>query len=303
MEIYRKIIITTLFILWISSQLKSQTDLSRYQFRETIDLINYVESAADYFSVKGEEAFWDFDKKDSKWFFGNRYLFLYTLDGICVFHPVNKELQGQNVISLVDMNQKPVIQYIIDIASRLEKPNGWVHYLWAERGEIFPSWKSAYIMRVEGPDGIPYAIGSGTYDIRIEKEFMVEIVDSAANLVAIDGEKAFDILMDKNSIFYFSDIYVFVISMEGKAIVDPAFPGLEGRNLIDFQDATGKYVVQDMIEKLQDTDRAFIAYMWPKPGQSKLSKKILYARKVTYNDKSVIIGSGIFQINPIWNKF
>jgi signal transduction histidine kinase len=287
----------------ISNQLISQSDLSNYQFRETVELINYVENAAEYFSDKGKEAFWDFGKQDSKWFYGNRYLFLYSFDGVCVFHPVNKELQGQNVIHLEDMNHKPVIQYIIDIVTRPNNPKGWVHYLWAERGEIFPSWKSAYVMKVEGPDGTPYAIGSGTYDIRFEKQFMVDIVDSAASLIASEGESAFEQLMDKKSIYYFKDIYVFVISPEGKAIVDPAFPGRRDRDLIYFQDRAGKYVVQEIIEKLEHQDRTFMAYIWPQAGQSKLSKKIIYARKVIYDGGSVIVGSGIFQINPIWNKF
>lgn len=303
MAIYLKIFYALLFVQLICNQALSQSDLSQYQFRETIELINYVELAAEHFSENGKKAFLDFKKKDSKWLSGNRYLFLYDLEGVCVFHPVNPELQGKNLINLEDLNKKPVIQYIVDIASKPKAPKGWVHYLWAENGEIFPSWKSAYIMRVVGPDGRPYAIGSGTYDIRIEKKFMIEIVDSAAMLIAAKGEAAFNNLMDKKSIFYFSDIYVFVITTKGEAIIDPAFPGLKGRDLINFQDITGKFVVQEMIEKLKKSNKTFIAYLWPRPGQTKGSKKIIYARKATYDGKTVIVGSGIFQVNPVWNKF
>jgi signal transduction histidine kinase len=298
-----KIISVALCFLLTVNQLKSQTELSEYQFRGTLELIDFVQSAADYFALHGQDAFGDFSEKDSKWWSGSRYLFIYDLQGICIFHPVNKELQGQNLIDMQDMNGKPVIKYIIDIASRKNNPRGWVHYLWAESGEIFPYWKSAYVMRVEGPDSISYAIGSGTYDLRMEKSFMVETVDSAANLIAAEGTEAFSTLIDKSSVFYFSDIYLFVISTDGKAIVDPAFPDMTGRDLMGFQDGTGRYVIRELIEKLGNTDEVFTAYLWPRPGQSRLSKKILYARKVKSGDKLFIVGSGVFQTNPIWHKF
>jgi len=300
---YFKTVCLFLFVQVIFGPVRSQTNISQYQFRETIELINFVESAADYFTDKGDEAFQDFGDKDSRWFFGSRYLFLYNLEGKCIFHPANPELQGQNLIDLEDMNRKPVIQYIVDIASRPVNSQGWVHYLWAESGEIFPTWKSAYIMRVEGPDGTPYALGSGTYDIRIENKFMIDVVDSASILIAEVGEAAFDVLMDKRSVFYFSETYVFVITTNGEALVDPAFPGRKGRKLMDFRDMTGKYVVKELIERLEETDKTFMAYMWPLPGQTKGSKKIVYGRKVTYDDKTVIVGSGVFQINPVWYKY
>lgn len=303
MKKYLKVIIITTLILVSLYQVKSQPESSKYQFQETVELINLVESAAHHFSETGEEAFRDFSRKNSKWLYDDKYLFIYNLDGVCIFHPINKELQGQNLIHLEDMNGKPIIQFIVNIASKPKNQKGWVHFLFADHGDIFPSWKSAYVMRVTGPDGTPYAIGSGTYDIRIEKAFMIDVVDSVANLIAAEGEDAFEQLLDKKSIFYFSDIYVFVISTEGKAIVDPAFPGIKGRDLINFQDGDGKYVVKEMIEKLKTTDKAFIVYMWPKPGESKLSKKIIYSKNTKYMGKTVIVGSGIFQINPIWNKF
>ena len=253
------LIICLLFLTFFSSlQGSSQILESQYQFQGTIDLIDFVEKAAEYFSQKGVEAFIEFGEEGSKWLKGNRYLFLYDLEGISVFHPYEKEFVGKNVLDLHDMNGKPVIRYIVDIASNPSEPYGWIHYLWAERGEIFPYWKSAYIMRVNDPEGIPYAIGSGTYDIRLEKKFMVDTVDSAASLIEKEGEAAYSKLVDKSTIFYFSDVYIFVFSMEGKAIVDPVFPEIKGRDMIDFKDGVGKYVVSEMIDKLREDNKAFI---------------------------------------------
>ena len=297
------LIICLLFLTFFSSlQGSSQVLESQYQFQKTIDLIEFVEAAAEYFSLRGADAFIDFSEEESKWLKGKRYLFLYDLEGNCVFHPYEKEFVGINVLDLRDMNGKPMIRFIVDIASKSSEPYGWVHYLWAERGEIFPYWKSAYIVRVHDPEGIPYAIGSGTYDIRLEKKFMVDTVDAAASLIEKEGEAAYSKLVDKSTIFYFSDVYIFVISMEGKAIVDPVFPGIKDRDMIDFKDGVGKYVVREMIDKLQEENKAFIVYLWPQPGQSTLSKKIVYTRKVKVGNENVIVGSGLFIVEPIWKK-
>ncbi|NQV17314.1 MAG: cache domain-containing protein [Armatimonadetes bacterium] len=295
-----KILCLLFLTFFFSLQGSSQILESQYQFQETIDLIEFVETAAAYFSQKGAGAFIDFGDKDSKWIKGKRYLFLYDLKGNCIFHPYEKEFVGTNILDLQDMNGKPVIRNIIDVASNPSKPYGWIHYLWAERGEIFPYWKSAYVMKVNDQEGNSFIIGSGTYQIHLEKKFMLDTIDAAANLIKKEGEAAYSKLVDKSTMFYFSDVYIFVISMEGKAIVDPVFPGIKGRDLIDFKDGVGKYVVREMIDKLQIEDKAFIVYLWPQPGQSTLSKKMLYVRKVKVGNDHVIVGSGLFIVEPIW---
>jgi signal transduction histidine kinase len=281
----------------------SQVDLTQYQFRETRNLVNFVNEAAELFSEKGKDAFVEFAEKDSKWFSGTRYIFIYDLSGVCVFHPVLKELVGKNQLGLTDINGKPIIQLIQAIASNTKKPYGWIHCFWAEPGEIFPSWKNIYVMRVKGPDGKIYAIGSGTYNNRIELTFMTDIVDSAANLIQKEGSDAYIHLLDKSSIFYFNDTYIFVQALDGKLLVDPSYPTNIGRNVIDFKDYSGTMVIQEMLKKLKKDDVVRIQYMWPQPGQFNPSKKIMYARKVIYGTDTVVVGSSMFIVESIWKKF
>ena len=297
-------IILILFFCFIRlNTICAQDTRSVYQFNETRDLIEFVEQASQHFAENDSKAFLDFGIPGSKWFKGPRYIFVYDLEGLCVFHPVQKEFIGQNVMHLKDMNGKPIIQFIIEIASDENKGEGWVHYLWADMGEFFPAWKSAYIKRVVTPDGKTYALGSGTYDIRSEKKFMIDMVNSAASLLEKKGQSAYNILIDKANIYYFRDIYIFVINMKGKAIVDPVFPGMQNRDLIDFRDMLGNYVVVDMIERLKEADSAIVVYVWPKPGQSNPSKKVAYIRKVNVNGEDMIVGSSIFIVEPIWRRF
>jgi len=97
------------------------------------------------------------------------------------------------------------------------------------------------------------------------------------------------------------DNYIFVVKQDGTAVVDPAFPSREGRNLLDFKDAVGRYVVRDMIEKLSG-DSTWISYMWPKPGEVRPSRRLAYLRKVKLGPETFIVGSGFSPARPIWMK-
>ena len=282
---------------------RPQSDLNRYQFQETRDLVSFVKEAAALFSEKGKDAFIEFGKKDSKWFSGSKYIFMYDLSGICIFHPVLKESVGKNLLEIKDMNGKPIGKFIQLIASNTEKPYGWIHYLWAEPGEIFPSWKNAYIMGVKGPDGKTYAIGSGTYNIRTEIQFVVDIVDSAAKLIQKQGKEAYDHLLDKASMFYSYNTYIFVLSTNCQLLADPSFPTNIGRNVVAFKDYNGHMIIKDLIERLKKEDVVYISYMWPAPGQTNPSKKLIYARKVLSGTDTVVVGSSLYLMEPIWEKF
>lgn len=289
--------------------LPAEPDPDRYQYDQTRLLVDYVRRAADLFSREGEKAFPEFARKDGPWFHQDRYLFINDLEGICVFQPVDRELVGKNLLNFRDLDDKPVIRYIIDTVTSGNSSDGWVHYLWAEPGEIFPLWKSSYVTRVKTPSGKDYVIGSGIYNMRIEQQFIVDTVNAAVELIKKNGTDAFREMEDKSSRFIYQDVYIFVLTMTGKAVVDPAFPSdiasqanLEGRNLLDFRDAVGKYPIREMIEKLKTDDSGWIMYMWPRTGESKPSKKLAYIKKVRHRDQTLIVGSDLFLATPIWMR-
>jgi signal transduction histidine kinase len=281
----------------------SVPELTRYQFKETKHLVIFVNEAADLFSQKGTAAFDEFSEPGSKWFSGLRYVFIYDDSGNCIFHPVLKDQVGKNLSEIRDINGKPILQFIHAIAFDSKNRHGWVHYLWAEPGEIFPCWKHAYIMAVKGPDGKSYAIGSGTYNIRTEIPFVTDIVDSAANLVRQRGKEAFPLLLDPASIFYFYNTYIFVLARDGQLLVDPAFPTDIGRNVIDFVDLSGHAVIREILERFKKNDVVYIPYSWPVSGQANPVKKMMYLRKVKCENDTVFVGSSLFLEEPVWKKF
>ena len=299
----RKYLPLLLIVLSCNRPSETVPELSRYQFKETRSLVSFVNEAALKFSLKGAGAFAEFSKPDSKWFTGLRYIFIYDESGICIFHPVLQDQVGKNLNEIRDISGKPVIQYIHNIAFDSKEHHGWVHYLCAEPGEIFPCWKHAYIMSVKGPDGRLYAIGSGTYNIRMEMTFVTDIVDSAANLINQHGKEAFPILLDPASIFIINNTSAFVLALDGRLLVDPAFPTDIGRNVLDFVDYSGNKVIREALERLNKNDVAFIPYAWPVPGQANPVKKMMYLRKVKCGDEMVIVGSSLYLEEPVWKKF
>src|SRR5215467_860391 len=117
--------------------------LSLYTYRDTRSLVALVEDAAALIERNGDEAFKDFAQKDSRWLNDDYYIFVYALDGTCLFHPITPELVGQNVMDLKDMNGKPIIRLITDVGRKPEKDaSGWVFYLWENQTQITPNWKS-----------------------------------------------------------------------------------------------------------------------------------------------------------------
>ncbi len=43
-------------------------------------------------------------------------------------------------------------------------------------------------------------------------------------------------------------------------------------------------------------------YLWPKPGSSVTSRKLVYVRKISVGGETLIVGSDFFLATPIWMK-
>lgn len=276
--------------------------LEEYEYAATRELVSFVEAAAAKVRAEGPDAFRAFGDTSGPWMDleNDRYLFVYDTAGTCVFHAVQPELRGRNILDLKDINGKLLVQDIVNVGADSRAASGWVHYAWAQPGAIFPLWKSSYVVRVVAPDGRAYCVGSGLYNMRIEKRFIQELVDRAADMLVAEGESGLQRLRDPSDDYVILGTYVIVADMNGTAIVDPAFPSLEGRSLSALTDAEGKHVVRDVSEKLKEREAVWTRFMWPRPGEAKPSKKLAYFRKVHVGNRWLIVGSNYFSPIPIW---
>jgi len=304
----QRYILCVLLSLCLGPALRATTSLEEklapYVYEDTRQLILLVEDAAALMEKQGHDAFIEFSRAGSRWFNKDHYLFVYDIDGVNVFHPVAPALVGKNLMDMRDMNGKPVIAMITSVGRQPEPDaSGWVFYLWEERTQLIPLWKSSYIRKVCAPDNKVYVIGCGLYTIKIEKEFIKQRVDAAVEVLLAKGkDQAFKEFRDPAGQFNFLDTYIFVMDSKGFTLMDPSYPTLSGRDLSTMQDAIGRPFVMQILEKLRKSDEAWVQYMWPKQGAALPSRKLVYLRKIKVGDEVLVVGSDFYMATPIWMR-
>jgi len=265
-----------------------------YEHRETRDLVVLVSDAADLVHAKGEAAFSDLRVAGSRWRQGEMYIFVLDPQGNMLVHP-DPALDGKNVLGLQDINGKPIIRGLIAAATTLpEKPEGWYHYEWPVPNGLLPRWKSTYVQLVSAPSGKNYIVGAGMYNDRMERAFVVDAVRDAAGQIETHGESAFKLFHDPSGAYIAKDAYIFVFNPSGVDLVNPAFPNLEGRNLMDLKDTEGKQIIREMFRVVQTSGSGWVDYMWPKPGESVSTQKSAYVSKAKMGDQWVLVGCGVY---------
>lgn len=256
-------------------------------------LMALVRDAATQLEQKGENAFPDFRQKGSKWFRDDTYFFVWSMEGIRIFHAANPAGEGENMSGIKDVIGRPWGKMFLE-AGNSSKGEGWVHYMYPEPGDIFPTWKSSFLKKVSFPSGKQYLVGCGIYNMQMDKAFIEDIVNRACDLISLKGKNAFDEIRNKTGAFNFMDIYVFVDNTQGVELVNPAQPSLEGRNLMDLKDVNGKFLIRDYIDAALKKESAWIDYYWYKPGQNTVVLKYTYVRKVNFGTETYIVGSGFY---------
>ena len=275
-----------------------------YLYADTRRLVEFVESAAALIERRGAAAFGEFDRPGSRWRTFPTYLFVYDTSGTCLWHGSNRDLIGRNLISFRDGLGKPVVQFFTEIGRRPARDaSDWVFYLFAEQNEFLPQWKGAYVRKAVTPDGRVCLVGSGSSRTKVEKVFVRDQVDAAAELLRAHGrEAAFHELKDPSSRFHFLGTFVFVLDARGRSLVDPAYPTLQGRDMTGFRDAVGRPIVQELLRRLETTDRTWLQFLWPKPGEMLHSRKLMYVRKVEVGGETLLVGSDLYLATPIWMR-
>lgn len=283
--------LVVVFISLLCSTARASDD---YQDKETRELVALVKDAAELVHTKGEAAFTDFRVSGSRWRQGETYIFVLDPQGNMLVHP-DPAMEGKNELDLKDINGKPIIRGLIGAATTFpSKPEGWYHYQWPVPGGILPRWKSSYVRLVAAPSGKSYVVGSGMYNDRMEKSFVVDEVTDAVGQIEKNGAAAFPLFHNPTGPFIAKDAYVFVIDASGVDLVNPGFPNLEGRNLLDLKDTQGKQLIREMLKVAQTSGSGWVDYMWPKPGESVSTQKSAYVSKAKMGEKWVLVGCGVY---------
>ncbi|MGZ3772114.1 MAG: cache domain-containing protein [Pseudobdellovibrionaceae bacterium] len=257
------------------------------------ELMTLVREAAAILHNLGEKAFPSFRKPGSKWFHDNVYLFIWTMDGTRILHAADPSVEGKKVRWMKDTLERPIGQMFLD-AAQSRTGEGWVHYMYPEPEHIFPTWKSTFIKKVTFPSGKQHLVGCGIYNMQMNKIFIEDLVQRAANLISEKGSDSFNELRDRKGPYNFMDTYVFVDTMDGIELVNPAFPSLEGKNLTALTDLQGKSVMKEKISIVTNEGSGWIDYYWYKPGQNTVGRKQTFVRSAEAGTTRYIIGAGFY---------
>jgi signal transduction histidine kinase len=285
--------VSSLLALFLCSAPRTAQATEQYQEKETRQLVALVQAAAELVHTKGEAAFADLRAPGSRWRQGERYVFVIDPEGNMLVHP-DPAMEGRNELDLKDINGKPIIRGLIATTAHPDKPDGWYHYQWPVPGGLLPRWKSTYARLVTAPSGKRYVVGAGMYNDRMERAFVVDAVRDAVGQIEANGEAAFARFHDPTGPFIAKDAYIFVIDRSGVDLVNPGFPNLEGRNVLDVKDTQGKKLIREMLEVAESRGSGWVDYMWPKPGESVSTQKTAYVSKAKMGDQWVLVGCGVY---------
>ena len=110
-------------------------------------------------------------------------------------------------------------------------------------------------------------------------------------LPAIDakGKSVFPDFHEANGPWRSGPIYLVVVDLAGKTLVNAAFPKFEGTDANLVKDVTGKHFVTAFIDKVKASVSGWVDYMWPKPAETQPSRKA-----VTVDGVPALVGAGFY---------
>jgi methyl-accepting chemotaxis protein len=86
--------------------------------------------------------------------------------------------------------------------------------------------------------------------------------------------------------------YFWIQDTDGKMIMHPIKPALNGKQLLGLKDPTGKLFFQEMDDVAKKDGAGFVDYQWPKPGFKEPQDKISYVK--LFKEWGWIIGGGVY---------
>ena len=119
-----------------------------------------VNKASALVEKQGKAAFSEFRKRESEWWFGNTYVFIYDQNLNVLLYPAFPKREGTNPHGEKDANGKAFHDEFLKMVQT--KRSGWVDYMFPKPGETQPSQKWSYV-RAVNIEGTPGIIGAGFY--------------------------------------------------------------------------------------------------------------------------------------------
>lgn len=249
------------------------------------DVVSFVHKAISHIkSVGAKEAFSDFNNAVGAYVQGPLTIFVYDYEGNNLADGTNPSFVGKNLIERKDAEGVPITQRMIDMTNAYGKGS----FSYIERND----YKVRYFEAIEVPDG-KFIIGSSYFP-----SSKIQTVESIVNkgmayLTQQPITKALNEFNNPKGEYYRGDIYLFVYTLTGTALVNGMQKDLIWRNFSDLADAQGRTIIQDLTE-LGKTGGGWAQYV------SRNAERHIYVQLVTKQDPitqqavQFIIGSGYY---------
>jgi len=125
----------------------------------------------------------------------------------------------------------------------------------------------------------------------------LEMTRLAADMIVLDKDAALAEIAKPDGKFVWKDSYVFAMNLKGKMLAHPMMPGLMKMDSLlgasDKNPSEPKMLFAEFVVMAGTKGEGWVEYMWPKPGESKPSKKETYIYRVP--DSSIFVGAGIYR--------
>ncbi len=200
----------------------------------------------------------------------NGYFWINDLEGVMVMHPIQTNLDNQNLYDWQDENGKKIFKAFAHVAK--EYKEGYVDYVWPKPGFEKPQDKVSFVKLFEA---FNWVIGTGEYVDDVTKKLQQEAIKTIS-----------EIRYGKTGYFWINDT-------KPKMIMHPIQPELNGKFVGDMQDKEGQYLFREFVTLTEQVkEGGIIKYMWEKPGYKEPQPKFSYVQK--FEPWGWIIGTGAY---------
>ena len=168
---------------------------------------------------------------------GRGYIFMDDIHGTKLLQPLNKELEGKNLLEFKDAKGYKFVHKIVDTIKN--KTEAYDTYYWYKSGNKTKAYKKISFYKYFAPLNV--AIGTGEYIQDFENELKEKV------LKRINKKR------------YAEKGYIFIYDLEGTTLSHYK-QSLLGKNRIDYQDKQGRYLVNEVVDFTRNNTEGYLEY-------------------------------------------
>lgn len=217
------------------------------------------------------------DTRTDSFRFGDLYLYIYDMNGVCVAHGARPDFVGLNQSNAQDEDGR---YYIREIIEKARLGGGWINFRMNNAVQV------AYVEQVDIGSG-RYVIGTALFPVSKQETARLMLRGARGYLERMPEPVAIKEFSNPKSRFVRGDLFIFVVDSTGICWVYGDNPQIVWRNLLNAKDDTGKQYVRLMINTARGG-----------PGQVTYTingtKRSVFVEALQKGDNTFILGCGYY---------